>query len=67
MSWKEEWEDCCGNCEFHRKEDGEWACSCVDSDCYGCITEYGDGPCDAYQNRRAPVQSRDMRRHYERD
>lgn len=53
MSRKEEWEDCCGTCRFHRKQDGEWFCNNTGSDVYGCETDYDDGPCDMYENRRS--------------
>lgn len=68
MSWKEEYEDCCGTCGFHRKQDGEWVCNNKDSDAYGCETGYGDGPCECYKNRRSGREREyeDERRCFER-
>lgn len=41
---------CCGYCEHHRKEDGEWICSCEESDAYGCETDFEDS-CDDFERR----------------
>ena len=52
MSWKEEWEDCCGTCKHHHTDDeGTWVCTEQESDCYGCETRYDDGPCIVYESR----------------
>lgn len=53
MSWKEEWEDCCGRCRHHKHRDdvGEWICGNEDSEYYGIDTGYGDGPCPEFENR----------------
>jgi nuclear transport factor 2 (NTF2) superfamily protein len=33
----------CGNCEFHKMMDnGEWGCNNMESDNYGCETEFSD-------------------------
>ena len=51
MAWKEEWEDCCGQCAYHRCLDDEWVCDCEDSEYYGVDTGYGDGPCMEFEKR----------------
>lgn len=48
--WKEEWEDCCGTCVFHKKDHSDWVCENEKSECYGCETEYGDY-CDDYESK----------------
>ena len=41
----------CGMCKYHRQdENGEWICTCVDSDLCGVETEY-DYCCAEYEDR----------------
>lgn len=42
----------CGTCRHHRFDpwDEEWVCENPASDCYGCVTEYGD-VCEDYEER----------------
>lgn len=46
----EEQEECCGNCKYHKNDDGDWICNNPDSECYGCVTEYKD-ICDQQEER----------------
>lgn len=43
--------DCCGECRWHRKDDGEWECTNPDSEYYGMITGYEDW-CEEREERR---------------
>lgn len=43
-------EEICGKCVHHRKQNEEWVCTNIESECYGCWTEYEDG-CDEFEDR----------------
>lgn len=49
-SYTKEYEEICGKCLHHRKENEEWICKNPDSECYGCWTEYKDG-CSEFEER----------------
>lgn len=53
MSYKEDWEDCCGHCASHRmNKDIGWVCCNKDSDHYGCETDYEEC-CEDFEERSA--------------
>ncbi|MCD8207705.1 MAG: hypothetical protein LUD72_07195 [Bacteroidales bacterium] len=39
-----DYEECCGNCKYHRMdyETGEWVCTCKDSELYTFETPYDE-------------------------
>lgn len=39
----------CGNCECHKRIDGEWACDNPESENYGMETEYSDSCMDCIE------------------
>lgn len=43
-------EKICGTCVYHRHVDGEWVCNNLESECYGCYTEYRDA-CNSWEER----------------
>ena len=45
MAWKNEWDDCCGNCKNHKKDQDsrsgdDWICMKEDSPSFGGWTAY---------------------------
>lgn len=59
----DDFEEVCGKCVFHKKEDGEWVCNNEDSECYGCCTEYRDC-CKDFQDKseRDVFRNRELRK-----
>lgn len=57
MSYKEEWEDCCGHCTFHKNHTGERVCYNERSEYYGIDTEYSD-LCDSFEARSEAAYNR---------
>ena len=45
---------CCGNCKYHRFIDGEWICTCKESDGNGFETSYDDH-CGELESRESEV------------
>ena len=44
-------EECCGTCEFHRKDrEEDWYCNNQDSEMYTCYTDYSYR-CEDYEVR----------------
>lgn len=42
--------ECCGTCQYHTCNSGEWCCDNNDSECYGVETSYND-VCSDYEER----------------
>lgn len=56
MDVRQDKEQICGTCKYHRRDDrGEWICTCVDSDLVGIETEY-DYSCMEYEDRWMSVR-----------
>lgn len=41
---------CCGYCEHHKENDGEWICDCEETDEYGLETDF-EHSCDEFERR----------------
>jgi len=66
MSYKEEWEDCCGHCAYHRmNKDIGWVCSKDGADAYGCETDYSEC-CECFEPRRQTRKTNRMASGYSR-
>lgn len=40
----------CGECKYHRFEEGDWVCCCQDSDWYEEYTDYCEN-CEEFEER----------------
>jgi len=51
----------CGKCKYHRFEEVDWMCCCLDSDRCGEYTDY-DETCEEFEERREVAKRRETER-----